>query len=173
MIIVGFSTTNRLMSRVIRFATRGKVSHAWVAFDDPYLKLKFVAQAESWGYELRPWRRWLRENTLVAQFVPRASVTVMERALLRLVKRVGTPYDWRAALISGLFRWFKLAIHGRFRGSARRLMCSEAVVDFLKDAGLPLAADLDSERVTPAELFERMMQHPEQFKSWHAPGGSA
>lgn len=172
MITVGFSTTGKLLSRLIRLVTRGKVSHAWVAFDDEFLRIRFVAQAESWGYEVRPWRRWLRENRRVAEFsLPCVSPDRLRRALLRLARRLGAPYDWESAGLSGLFRWFRILLRGRLRATPRRMMCSEAVVTFLQDAGVSVAADMDPERTTPAELYEAALANPEHFLSVRAPGG--
>jgi len=51
------------------------------------------------------------------------------------------------------------------------MMCSEAVVTFLQDAGVSVAADMDPERTTPAELYEAALANPEHFLSVRAPGG--
>ena len=32
--------------------------------------MRMVMQAEAWGYDLQPWRRWYKENILVAEFTP-------------------------------------------------------------------------------------------------------
>jgi hypothetical protein len=155
-ITIGFATTNKLISRAIRWITRGKVSHAWIAYDDFTLGLRMVLQAESWGFEVRPWFRWALENKWVAEF--RFTDGAQHAALRRLARSIGLRYDWLSGFWVGLSawfkRWWKARLPFRLDRTPRRLMCSEAVVRFLKDAGCRCAADLDEEVTSPAELYD-------------------
>ena len=83
-ITIGFSTTRLLSSRIIRWITQSSCSHAFIAFDDRSLEMRMVMQAEPWGYELRPWDRWIRDNTLVAEFRPVALRTLSKNCQLQL-----------------------------------------------------------------------------------------
>lgn len=160
MISVGFSTTGRFMSRLIRFVTRGRVSHAWIAFNDPYLRLRFVVQSEPWGLELRPWDRWIGENRMIAQFRIDRPETDLEAAIRQLAAMVGTPYDWRSAARAGWIRFIGRSARGLARGGMGRLMCSEATVRFLQAAGCPSALQLSAERTTPVALLEILRTDP-------------
>lgn len=151
---VGFSTTAKWISGVIRWITRGRVSHAWISFYDPCLDTRFVMQAEWWGYELRPRARWERENLLVAEYeLPDLD---MVSAVLSMTKEIGSPYDWWSAFWSGakswLRRWFGSRFSLRPSRTPHQLMCSEAVARILADAGFPFQEGILLELVSPTDL---------------------
>jgi hypothetical protein len=155
-ITVGFSTTNKFLSRVIRWITRGKVSHSWIAYDDFTLGLRMVMQAEAWAFEVRPWQRWIKENKWMAEF--RMIDGSQHSALRRRARDLGSKYDWKSGLLVGISAWFKRWWKSRFRlhpdRTPKKLMCSEAVVRFLKDAGCKCVRELDEELTSPVELYD-------------------
>lgn len=155
-ITIGFSTTNKWISRIIRWITRGKVSHAWIAYDDFTLGLRMVMQAEAWAFEVRPWQRWIKENKWVAEF--KLIDGSQHAALRKRARDLGQKYDWMSGFWVGVSSWFKrwLKAGFSFRPSRtpKRLMCSEAVVRFLKDAGCASVEGLDEELTSPAELYD-------------------
>lgn len=159
-ITVGFSTTNKLISRIIRWIIRGKVSHAWIAFHDATLNVRMVMQAEWWGFELRPWARWARENTLVAEFQLLVSPSVQLTALWRMRDHLGEKYDKFGALWAGiagwLKRWWNARLTLRPRRTPHKLMCAEAQLDCLKAAGITAVADCYEETVDPQTLLEKL-----------------
>ena len=161
-VTVGFSTTNKWISRLIRWITRGEASHAWLAFDDPSLGVRFVMQAEAWAVELRPWDRWKTENLLVDQYElvgPDA-----DEAVRWAVKQyVGAEYDYRAALLAGLWRWFGRWIRGKFN-SPKKLMCAEVVIRTLQHAGYFSVEHFDPETTAPKRLRARVMEVPDQYR---------
>jgi len=153
---IGFSTTNKWFSAVIRWITRGAVSHAWIAYNDHTLGLRMVLQAEAWCVELRPWQRWLKENKWVSEFR-----LINRNPLVALQNRahdIGAKYDWKAGFWTGLASWVKRWIKVRFTfrpsRSPKRLMCSEVVVRFLKDLNVACVKELDEETTSPAELLD-------------------
>jgi hypothetical protein len=156
-ITVGFSTTNKLISRFIRWVTRGKVSHAWISFYDETLDQRFVMQAEAWGYEVRPWTRWRQENTWVAEYILPQTPEVRQ-ALQRVSEYLGADYDYAAAILSGIWswlkRWFGLWIKKPLSDPSK-LMCSEGVVVFLGFARLGYD-DLNPETTAPQVLLDRV-----------------
>lgn len=155
-ITIGFSTTNRFISRIIRWITRGKVSHAWIAYDDFTLGLRMVMQAEAWAFEVRPWQRWIQENKWVAEF--RFIDGSQHAALRKRARDIGAKYDWAAGLFAGVASWFKRWLKSGFSfrpsRTPKKLMCSEAVTRFLKDAGCRCVLEMDEELTSPAELFD-------------------
>jgi hypothetical protein len=156
-ITIGFSTTNKWLSRVIRWVTRGRVSHAWIAFYDSSVGTRLVMQAEAWGYEVRPWHRWKHENILVAEFQPQKQ---LDGSLRWIARSLGTKYDWTSALFAGLRRWLGRWVKGRFR-SPKKLMCSEAVIRFLRHGNTLAVLDLDPETTSPARLLQVVEATPE------------
>jgi len=160
-ITIGFSTTGKFMSRVIRFVTGAKCSHAWISFYDETLGSKMVMQAEWWGYEIRPWHRWLSENILVAEFTTDLD---MSSPLREMAKSIGKRYDWFSAGFSGIKRWISKWVSSKFTlrpsRTPRKLMCSEAVVRFLRAAGSPMVMNIDPEATSPGDLFKIVSKSP-------------
>jgi len=155
-ITIGFSTTNKFMSRVIRFVTRAPCSHAWISFYDATLGMKMVMQAEWWGFELRPWKRWQKENTLVAEFGVYGGGYYS--SLTDLAKWLGSRYDFKSALLVGVSSWFKYWFKSKFSirpsRTPHKLMCAESVVRFLQSNDCSAVYDLDPETTSPGELLK-------------------
>lgn len=147
---IGFSTTTKIRSRIIRWFTRSKVSHAWVAFYDDCLDTRVVLQAETWGYELRPWNRWKKENILIAEYLPLKDA---DGGIPKLATHLGSAYDWKAVFLTGLAnlvkRWWRKKTH-----DPRRLMCSESVLLFLSYCNFSTGCNLDPELTSPSTLME-------------------
>lgn len=157
-VTIGFSTTNKLISRIIRFVTRGKVSHAWVSFNDSTLGLRVIMQAEWFGFEVRPVNRWRKENKLVAEFELLVPEKDQIYAIHAMAKKLGSRYDWKSGAIAGIAawvrRWFKSKFSFRPHRSPGKLMCAEAQINFLKLAGVAIVHGLDEETTSPSELLE-------------------
>jgi hypothetical protein len=126
-----------------------------------------VMQAESWGFELRPWDRWIRHNTLVAEFRP--SGPPLEGALQQLSRRLGTKFDYRSAVIIGLKSLIQSWSRNRYtlnlNQSPWKLTCSEAVVRLLKLGGYPSMKRHDPETTSPGALLKILMESPGEFKA--------
>ena len=151
-VTIGFSTTNKLLSRIIRWVTRGKVSHAWISFYDHCLGMRLVMQAEAWGFEVRPLERWRKENILVSEYGLKHDES-LDNSIRWIADSLGTKYDWAAALFAGIRRWLGIWIRSGLT-SPKKLMCSEAVIRFLEHAGFSAAKGLDPETTPPAKLLE-------------------
>jgi hypothetical protein len=141
------------MSKLIRWVTRGKSSHAWLRYYDETLQMHMVIQAELEGYETIPWKRWLKKNKLIAAYEP--TEVNLTGGLRHIAQYLGADYDLRSALWVGLKRWFgkkfRRALH-----SPTKLMCSEAVARALQHAQVECVKDVNPELVSPAELRERI-----------------
>ena len=157
---VGFSTTNKWISRVIRWVTRAPCSHAWIAFNIPALERRFVLQAELWGVELREWDIWQRQNIKVAEFIPIGYD--MTTAVRWITQHVGAPYDLRAGFLAGISRWLKRFVRGKF-SSPGRMMCSEVVVRTLQYAQYVAVSAMDPEITRPGLLLRECHKHPKEF----------
>lgn len=160
-VTIGFSTTNNWLSAIIRWVTRSPCSHAWLAFDDQTMGTRLVMQAEAWGFEVRPWDRWRRENKLVAEFRPIGPV--LDNSLKWIATYLGSRYDYRAAFLAGLWRWLGRGLRGKFNDPTK-LMCSEGVVRFLQHAGYQSVADFDPEITSPARLLKRCFRFRREFE---------
>lgn len=165
-ITIGFSTTRQASSRFIRWITASACSHSFIAFDDSVLGQRMVMQAQSWGFELRPWNRWLRENILVAEFAPVAGP--LDGALASLAERLGTKFNYRSAIFIGikslLSSWHKNRFTLNINRSPWKLTCSESVVRFLQYGSYQTTAFLDPETTSPGLLLREVMRNPDEFK---------
>lgn len=128
MVTIGFSTTNKWMSKLIRFFTRAPISHVWLSYYDETLGTKMVLQAEWFSYEVRPWARWIRENELIKEYQLLAPKDELTTALQIQATCIGLKYDYLAAGWTGLLAWTRK----KFKGSPYRLMCSESVLRFFQ-----------------------------------------
>jgi hypothetical protein len=166
-ITIGFSTTRLLSSRIVRWATRSSCSHAFIAFDDRALNMRMVMQAESWGYELRPWDRWIRHNTLVAEFRPIGHP--LDDALREISRRLGTKFDYRSAFIIGLKSLFQSWYRNRYtlnlNQSPWKLTCSEAVVRFLRHGKYAMVKNRNPETTSPGSLLKMVLAARGEFET--------
>ena len=163
---IGFSTTNLFISKIIRWLTGSSCSHSYISFTDKALNMRMVMQAEVWGFELRPWKRWLKTNLLVAEFKPVAGS--LHDALLITAQSLGTKFDYKSALLIGLksllSMWYKSKFSLNPNNSPIKMTCSEAVVRFLKEGGYKTVKDCDPELTSPAELLREVIQNLHEFE---------
>ena len=160
---VGFSTTNALTSRLIRFFTRSKVSHAWVSFRDETLDKTLVMHATRIGYNVETWKQFTSHNTLVAMY---GCDYDLRPGLQEVANWLGTQYDFEGILgfLWVLFmRWFHVKRRNPFRDAAK-LFCSEAVLMVLKFSEaikIPGVKEMKRKTTDPEELLELCQERPE------------
>lgn len=162
---VGFSTTNTLLSKLIRWVTGGRASHAWISFYDPCIQQRLVIQAESWGLELRRWSIWSKENILVSEFVPNGP-DLTDSLIYLIDNYLNAKYDWKASLLLGVLnalkRWFSIKIKSRFT-NPKKLMCAEAVIRFLQHTDYKSMKNIDPEITSPALLMKILQENKDEF----------
>lgn len=167
-ITIGFSTTKNYLSRLIRRVTASPCSHAFIVFTDSSLKMRMVMQAEAWGFEVRPLKRWIENNILVAEFKPVTTGGRLEKPLYKIAGYLGVKYDYENAFFSGLKslleRWHKSRFTLKLARSPHKLMCSEAVTRFLAYAKFEAVKGLDPESTSPGELLKILLNSPREFK---------
>lgn len=154
---VAFSTQDGIISALIRWVTRSKVSHCVITFHDDTLDKVLVMEAVERGFSVTPWRRWVQDNNLVARYeLPGSSYPVgaQAQALHELAAYLGTEYD-TVSLFGFLWRRWRKRMRNPFSSGAK-LICSEAVAIFLKTTGLPID---DPATYTPDDLW-KLLQNP-------------
>jgi hypothetical protein len=150
---VGFSTTNTLLSRIIRRFTGSRVSHAFLVYQDVDFDREMIMEAAGAGFRIVPLDRFRRHNRVVAIFTPRHPI---DEGLRAAVDWLGESYDagglvGMALLLAG--RWLKVRLRRRnFLARSRALFCSEAVARACRASRYP-GFDLDPETTTPQDLF--------------------
>jgi len=147
-ITIGFSASNGIIGKVIRWFTKGRVSHAYITYYSETLQNVFVMEATFWGYKLTPYEKWKKSNNSVAEFKCKTDLTP---GLRSVAKWLGGTYDFWSAFGLAARRWFGKWYRNPFR-DPKKLHCSEAVTVFLQRAGF--AAELDPESTTPEDLLQ-------------------
>jgi hypothetical protein len=150
---VGFSTTNLWISRLIRFFTRSKASHAWLSYESNELNSIIVLEAH-YTFRALPYAFFKRQNTIVKEVeITKGDTSTMVAAC---AKFLGTDYDYTGivgGLIVSLGNWLKKKWKNPW-GNPKVQTCSEAVVRALVAGGYPEADKFDPESVSPQDLIE-------------------
>lgn len=126
------TTSDAIVSRVIRKTTRSQISHAMLCVDE-----SSVIDATPEGVQARnPQRLFYPDDATIVILRPTKALTPLEvKALTDFVRlRVGTTYDvWQAAATKKPGR----------RTANRRQFCSRLVAQAYASIGRPLVADAD------------------------------
>ena len=154
-IIVGFSTSTSVISRIIRWFTRSKASHSWVAFDCGELGLRLIMHASVGGYKLNQWTKWRKDNQIVAMYICQEDLS---DGLRKMAEQLDKPYDYWSVIMLAPKRWFGKLYKNPVQDGDKRLHCSEALARLLQAHGF--AKDLDPESTTPENLLEFCAGNP-------------
>jgi hypothetical protein len=156
MTYVGFSTTNKLVSRIIRWVTRAKVSHTFLLVE--MFERDWVIGAEFQGLIMLPLEKFQKNNTIKAIYgVPELT----DSHLAVVMENLGDSYDF-GGLIGGIFpqigKWFKQKWNNPF-AKKKALICSEFVTLALQECKLDGAENLDPTAISPQELEDFLIKH--------------
>jgi hypothetical protein len=156
--LIGFSTPNYFnpVSRLIRFITKSKASHAFVIYFAHDWNMDCVLEAHELGFRITPLERFIVKNNIVKVVVPRHPI---DEGLLVIAKRyLGSMYDYKGLFgmsVVMLGRFLKRKWNNPFRGS-KSVFCSESVIIAMKNShgyeDLDLSDDTDPEALL--EYFE-------------------
>lgn len=145
-VFVGFSFGAGWLSRLIRWFTGGKASHAFLLFWDPCFGrwVQLGSEAGGWMLTVAPTANaWLYS-------MPGVDLSAGLRAH---ADKLGTPYDFGGLLgmapLMLAWRWFRWKLRNPLQARGA-WFCSEAVADILRDCGVPLTlapGDTDPERL--------------------------
>jgi hypothetical protein len=150
---VGFSTTDALLSRLVRRLSRSRVSHAFLVYRDVDFDREMVMEAVGAGFRLLPLDKFARHNSIVRIFTPRHS---LDEGLKAAVDWLGEGYDAPGLLGMGLLlvaRSLRIRVKSRnFLARSSSLFCSEAVALACRTARYP-GFRFEPETTTPEDLF--------------------
>ena len=153
---VGFSTSEWWVSRVIRWFTKAKVSHAFLY--SPFAELGDVAEAAWCGYRISTLTKLTSGTTRVVTMKTPVVPLKMEIAKQWL----DTPYAY-AALFGEAWvcigRLFRKMWKNPFP-DPHHMFCSEAIVLLMQQSGYPGADKLDAVSTSPDDLL-RFMEEQE------------
>lgn len=89
---IGFSTTNSPVSKVIKFFTRSKVSHAYIVFDVAGEQL--IIHSTQKGVNCDYYPTFAKNHTIVAEYEITADPEKEKLALAESIKLLDQPYDF-------------------------------------------------------------------------------
>ena len=150
MTTIVFATTSKPLSRLIRWATRSRVSHAVIGTS--WEDVRVVIEATTGGVKNSPRALWGENHIVVAEYAFKPSVTV---DLSEAVSKIGTAYDY-VGLLGYLVVLFGRRLGRKLRNplaSEKALVCSEFVLCLDKDGSIPEWKGLDPEATTPEDLL--------------------
>ena len=88
---IGFSTSNALVSRLIRWVTRSRVSHTFLLIEDSFFGQDMVMEAASSGFRLIPYSVFQTGNTDVTLITP---VVPIDEGVKKAVIWLGEKYNY-------------------------------------------------------------------------------
>lgn len=149
---VGFSTSTSLISRIVRFFTRSKISHTFLLLDKAFLGGDMVLQANPGGFVLLTYEAFQSSNEVLE--LVELSHSILP-GLQRSTGWLGKKYDYLAVL--GLVP----VLAGRAMGrkwrnpfNTKSVFCSEVIVHIMKASGYPGSESLDADSMTPQDLHD-------------------
>ncbi len=160
--LIGFSTDpHSWVSKLIRWFTKSKYSHAFVVLPyEPYFG-PCVMQADSGGVEVTTWKRFdFTKNPLLRQVTPPMDLLP---AVLACADMLNDAYDYKGlgGMVWVEFWWriFKKRVSNPLH-SGTALFCSAFVVKVLQAASWPGAAALDPNSTDAQMLSDFLDANP-------------
>jgi hypothetical protein len=159
---VGFSKSNALPSRFIRWWTNGQESHTYIRFYDSFLDAWLVLHADWPGVVMDHWPKYQQSNTIVEEYEiddPR-NIDLIKATMPDL--RMGYDY-WNIlgwAWVITFKRWLKKKIENPI-DDPKKLICS----DFVALRFLRYLSDLPRHAYNPTSLRKWMIENYHRY-SW-------
>lgn len=151
MVSILFLTTNSLISKVIRFFTKSKISHTAVCFN--LNNEKFILESLIDGVVLRPRNQALQNQNLIAEF---EIIPDLNNEFQEATKRIGEPYDKLSLLgffIMILFHIVGIKIHNPLSFMSGTV-CSEFIISCDTNHEIPEFNNLNPDSITPEDLYK-------------------
>lgn len=157
---IGFSTSNSVISKIIRKLTKSKVSHAYIKCQIE--KYDVVLHANAHGVEFDKYDDFDRKFKIVYEY-DLALTDEQERKFMEYaIRQLDRPYDFLG--VAG-FLWVLTnrslgrKVKNPFRNRSS-YYCSELILASLQAAGFDGADQLDKDLVTPEDLVVFLDNHP-------------
>ena len=162
MIRVVLTASTMFLSRLIRWATRGRVSHCMLQYPSDLWGGDWVAEATVGGVQIRPAETRCHhvKDEFLCKFEPRF-------ALHSIRAEIGQPFDY-----PGLAAFVWVILIGRLLGrkvrwpwrNSKAQFCAEFIWRFFIAAKIPGAEARDPETVTPEDVYDFMEERPDYFE---------
>ena len=147
-IIVGFSTNEKILAKIIRWFTNSSVSHTYVRIPVPEYNEDMIFQAAFLNVNYCNYKYFKTYSKIVEEYEINVEDATYEYGELIRVTEAGKPYSILTVL--GFFwilamRMFGIKVHNPFKDRQKSYICVELTCHIL---GLPEEA----ENLTPEDL---------------------
>lgn len=153
MIQIGFSTGESLISKAIRYLTKGKFSHAFITYQDSVIESRMIMEAQWDGFHIKKWSHSPSVQEKYLLMTPKYDITGLPKACAEFL---GNPYDYTGilgAIPVMILRFFRIKSRNLLE-DGRAKFCSEAIALGLQKINYPNAEKLDAAQTTPQDLYE-------------------
>ena len=158
---VGFSTTNSLISKIIRWFTDAPVSHTYIRYYDEFLKDEYVVHADWVGIVILQGEHYNNHNSVIDEYEIED-----ERLLLSMrksLKLLGRKYDYWGILnwawVITFRRWAKMKMKN-FVEDPKKMICVDFCIRILNGAQITA---LPYGTYNPKNLHEWFKEHHEEM----------
>jgi len=151
---VGFSSSNAIPSKIIRWFTRSKASHSYIRFEvegEPIL-----IEANAHGVVCEHYESFKKHNAIVAEFELNITQEQEHAIVAYALKQLLRPYDFPGLLGFGwvlLNKMIGRKVKQPFVEKSA-YFCSELVIAALQSANFPLSHFLDRHITSPEDIIE-------------------
>jgi len=149
-IAIGFSRTNNLPSKIIRFFIKSPISHAYVRIYDKFLKTSLILHSDWGGVQFDLAEKFDMENIAIEEYI--INDNRFDDAIRKNLWHLGKGYayikliNWAWAII--IKRWFIRKVKDPITKPSK-LICSDFVLYILNSTGI---VDIPIGSMTPADL---------------------
>ena len=156
---IGFSTSNSLVSKIIRKITKSKVSHTYIKCQVE--KYDVVLHANQNGVEFDKYTDFDRKFDIVAEYDLKLTAEQEDAFMLYAVRQLDRPYDFLG--VAG-FLWvlvnrsFNRKVKNPFSNRSA-YYCSELIISSLQAAQFVGSEVFDKDITTPEDLLVFLDNH--------------
>lgn len=157
--IIGFSTTDSIISRIIIWATRSEASHSYVLF---YVAGELlVIHSGIYGVNCDYYKKFQKSNKIVSEFKLLIDPDKERHALAHAIHKLDNKYDFLSVIGFG---WvlFNRVIGRRVKSpftNQSAYHCSELALEEMRCAGLKDLDAYDRELTSPEDLIHCLSAH--------------
>jgi hypothetical protein len=153
---IGFSTRRKNpVSRVIRWVSKSRFSHAWIVYYHPIYHCDVVVEADAHGIVELSYGRFRSMNDDVLEMLPPDDVS-LDHGMTGLGPTLGTPYDYGSLIGRAwvyLGKWLGRKVRNPLR-NVKKDCCVEHAYKLLQCSGQLLGVDPEQE--SPQDLHDRL-----------------
>lgn len=148
-LIIGFSTSNRCLARLIRWMTRSSVSHVYICIPVTKHSVNLIFQASGLAVNMESSVNFMEHSKIVREIAVPLSLEQEEELMAFVFDTLGKPYSL-LQLVGMIWvigcKSVGLRVKNPFRDGDHSYICVELVAKLLKLKG--------AEEMTPQDLLE-------------------